>query len=53
MRRIKLTKEEREIENALLRGEYVPVSKAESEEIRKAITRKRRELALKGSRKRK
>ena len=42
MKRIKLTKEEREIESAVLRGEYVPVSKAKFEEIRKALTRWRK-----------
>ena len=46
MRRIKLTKGEREIENALLRGEYVPVSKTEADEIAQAIARRRKDAVL-------
>lgn len=42
MRRIKLTKEEREIEDALLRGEYVKASKAKCNEIAWALTRWRK-----------
>ena len=43
-KRMKLTREEQRIENALLRGEYVPVSKAEFKEVARALARKRREL---------
>jgi len=48
MKRIKLTRQEREIENALLRGEYVKVSKAEFDEIAQAIAR--RQLIINPSR---
>ena len=37
MRSIKLTKYEKDIEDRLLRGEYVPVSKEEEEEIQASI----------------
>ena len=37
MRRIKLTKYEKDIEDRLLRGEYVPVSKEKFEEMARAL----------------
>ncbi len=46
MKQIKLTRQEREIENALLRGEYVKGSKAEFEEIAQAIARRRKDTVL-------
>jgi hypothetical protein len=39
----KLDKEEKEIENALMRGEYVKVSDKKLQEIKKAIDAKKRE----------
>lgn len=46
MRRIKLSREEREIENALERGEYVDVDRAEFEEIAQAIAARRKDAVL-------
>ena len=46
MRRIKLTRAEREIENALLKGEYVSVSKAEFDEVAQAIAHRRKDAVL-------
>ena len=46
MRRIKLTKEERAIEAAVERGEYVPVSKAEFDEIAAALARRRKDAVI-------
>lgn len=42
MRRIKLTKEEREIESAVLRGEYVKASRAKFNEIARALAHHKR-----------
>ena len=42
MKRIKLTKEERAIERALLKGEYVSVSKTKYAEITQAVIRARK-----------
>ncbi len=42
----KLTKSEKAIEDALLRGEYVNVSKAEFNEIAEAIARRRKDAAI-------
>jgi predicted DNA binding CopG/RHH family protein len=44
--RIKLTKEEKAIEEMLVRGEYVPVSKEEQERIAKAIEAYRKDAVL-------
>ena len=48
--RMKLTKEERDIENALLRGEYVDVSperfKEISDAIARSISRRKKEAVL-------
>jgi predicted DNA binding CopG/RHH family protein len=46
MRRIKLTREEKAIEDAVLRGEYVPVSKEKFEEIAAAIRAYRKDTVL-------
>ena len=46
MRRMKLTRQEREIEEALLRGEYVKASKAEIEEMARAIARRKKDAVL-------
>lgn len=45
-RRVKLTREEREIEDALIRGEYVPVSKERFEEIKRALERRKKNAVL-------
>lgn len=46
MRRIKLTRQEQAIEDAALRGEYVPVSKEEFDEIAKALAARRKDTVL-------
>ncbi len=46
MKRIKLTKYERDIEDALIRGEYVPVSKEEFDKIAKALAEYRKDAVL-------
>jgi len=46
MKRIKLTKEERAIENALLRGEYVPLGPAAAQRVAKAIAARRKDAVL-------
>ena len=46
MRRIKLTREERAIEDALLRGEYVPVPREEFREIVQALAHRRKDAVL-------
>jgi predicted DNA binding CopG/RHH family protein len=46
MRRMKLTKWEKETEDALLRGDYVPVSKEKFEEIKKSIEARRKDAVL-------
>jgi predicted DNA binding CopG/RHH family protein len=46
MRRTKLNREERAIEEALLRGEYQDVSKAEFETIAHAIAKRRKDAVL-------
>ncbi|MBI4115133.1 MAG: antitoxin [Candidatus Omnitrophica bacterium] len=45
-RRIKLTKEEKAIEDALVRGEYVPVSKEEHERIAVALAARKKDAVL-------
>jgi hypothetical protein len=42
----KLTKEEREIERSIARGEYVPVSPAKFKEIADAVARRRKSAVL-------
>jgi predicted DNA binding CopG/RHH family protein len=44
--KMKLNKEERAIERAAARGEYISVSKSEFEEIARAIAQRRKEVVL-------
>ncbi len=46
MRQIKLTKDERAIENALIRGEYRDVSKEEFNDIARAVSLRRKDAVL-------
>ena len=46
MRETTLTRGEREIEQALLKGEYVRVGKAEFEDIAEAIAHRRKDAVL-------
>ncbi len=46
MRQIKLSRQEREVENALVRGEYVDVPKSEFEEIARAVAHRRKDAVL-------
>ncbi len=46
MKRYKLTKEEKEIENALLRGEYVPIKGKELETIEKALKSRKKDITM-------
>ena len=46
MRRIKLTREERAIEEALLKGEYRNASKAKFDEIAAALARRRKDAVI-------
>ncbi len=46
MRRIKLTRYEKDIENRLLRGEYVPVSKEKFNEIAAMLAARRKDTVL-------
>ncbi len=46
MRQIKLTKEEQEIEDALVRGDYKDVSKSDFEEIARALALRRKDAVL-------
>ena len=46
MRRIKLTREEQAIENAIGRGEFVPVSRSEFERIARALAQRRKDTVL-------
>jgi len=45
-RKIKLTKHEKEIENALLSGELVDIEKSELEQISKAIAQRKKDAVL-------
>ena len=45
-RTIKLTKQEQEIENALMSGKFVDVEKDELEEISQAIARRKKDAVL-------
>ena len=45
-KRMKLTREEQAIENALLRGEYVPGSRKEFREIAQALARHKKKVVL-------
>ena len=46
MRRLKLTRGERAIEGALLRGEYVDVAESEFDQLAKAIAHRRKDAVL-------
>jgi len=46
MRKIKLTKYEQSIEDAIGRGQYVPVSKEEDERIRRMLAEYRKNAVL-------
>jgi len=46
MRRIKLTRQEKDIEDALIRGEYVTVTGKEYDEIAMAIERRKKDTVL-------
>ena len=46
LKRFKLTRQEKAMEDALIRGEYVPVSKAEFDEIAQAIAERRKDAVL-------
>lgn len=46
MRKMKLTKNEKEIEKALVKGEFKPVSKAELADIAEAIERRKKNAVL-------
>ncbi len=46
MKRIKLTKQEKQIEEALLKGEYVPASKEEFDQIANALALRRKDAVL-------
>ena len=46
MRKIKLTREEKEIEDALLKGEYVSISEEKFKEIAQAIERRKKDTVL-------
>ncbi len=46
MRQLRLTRQERAIENALVRGEYRNVPKAEFEDIARAVAHRRKDAVL-------
>lgn len=46
MKRTKLTKKEKQIENALIEGKYVDADKLEFEKIARAVSRRRRDSVL-------
>ncbi|MDD5085604.1 MAG: antitoxin [Candidatus Omnitrophica bacterium] len=46
MKRVKLTRKEKEIEIALLKGEYVNASRQEMETIASSIARRRKDAVL-------
>lgn len=46
MRKVRLTKEEREIEKALLRGEYIDIDKNELTKIAQAIANRKKDTVL-------
>jgi predicted DNA binding CopG/RHH family protein len=46
MKKIKLTRSEKAIEAALVRGEYRPVKKAEFDRIAEAIARRKKDAVL-------
>ncbi len=46
MRKIKLTKQEKEIEKALLKGEYIDIDKDEFEHVAEAIASRKKDSVL-------
>ncbi len=46
MDKIKLTMEEKEIENALMRGEYTPIKGKELENIEKALKARKKDITM-------
>ena len=46
MKRIKLTKEEKEIERSLVKGEYVTLNRNKLEEIRKNLLSRKKDLTM-------
>jgi predicted DNA binding CopG/RHH family protein len=46
MKKHKLTKEEKEIENALLRGEYIPIKGKELKNIEKALKLRKKDITM-------
>ncbi len=46
MKKHKLTKEEKEIENALLRGKYIPIKGKELENIEKALKLRKKDITM-------
>jgi len=46
MKRYKLTKEEKEIENGLLRGEYIPIRGKELANIEKALKLRKKDITM-------
>lgn len=46
MRKIKLTKNEKEIEDALLKGEYIDIDKDEFKQIAEAINSRKKDSVL-------
>jgi predicted DNA binding CopG/RHH family protein len=46
MNKIKLTKEEKEIENALMRGEYSSIKGKELENIEKALKARKKDITM-------
>ncbi|MBI4826191.1 MAG: hypothetical protein HY807_07180 [Nitrospirae bacterium] len=46
MNRIKLSKEEKEIENALIRGAYTPINGKELEKIEKVLKARKKNITM-------
>ncbi len=46
MKKHKLTREEKEIENALLRGEYIPIKGKELANIEKALKLRKKDITM-------
>ncbi len=46
MKKHKLTKEEKEIENALFRGEYIPIKGKELDNIEKALKLRKKDITM-------
>ena len=46
MNRFKLTKEEKEIEDALIRGEYTPIKRKELGKIEKSLKARKKDITM-------